>query len=64
MEIQETLGEKREVTKVTVWLVGFSRSSHLPILISIKRKGSSPYQVRGKVHEHMAGWEEDTSQPL
>lgn len=48
---------------MTVWLFCFSWSSHLPILISIQREGSSPCQVRENVHEHMAGCE-DMSQPL
>lgn len=48
---------------MTVWLFCFSWSSHLLILISIQREGSSPCQVRENVHEHMAGCE-DMSQPL
>lgn len=55
--------KQNEVTEVTVWLFCFSWSSHLPILISIQREGSSPCQVTENVHEHMAGCE-DMSQPL
>lgn len=48
-------GGKREVTKVTVCFGCFSQSSHPPILISMKRKGSSPHGVRESVHELVAG---------
>lgn len=54
---------QKKLKKKSVWLFWFSWSSHLPILISIQREGSSPCQVRENVHEHMAGCE-DMSQPL
>lgn len=62
-EKQETLVKNNNKKKKWLWLFCFSWSSHLPILISIQREGSSPCQVRENVHEHMAACE-DMSQPL